>query len=212
VEGDFIHTHGQPVRDVEIRRARPDEIAGATGVTARAFRDNPMTVACWGPNPARRERGLHLLFGEFLPTLTYAPFIAARGETVVGILGMAPPGTCLHTPLGPTLRVLTAILLRSPATANRFRRWMAQYERRDPIETHWHLGPVAVEPALQHRGIGSTLLERFCAVVDEDGVEAYLETDASANVSLYERFEFQTIGQEPILGVQNWFMSRSARP
>lgn len=206
-----MHRHGPPVQGVAIRQARPEEMAGATGVTARAFRDNPMTLACWGPDPARRERDLRLLFSEFLPSLACAPLIALQGETVVGILGMAPPGTCLHAPLGPTLRVMTSMLLRSPATANRFRRWMVQYERRDPRETHWHLGPVAVEPTLQHSGIGSALLARFCAKVDEDGVEAYLETDEAANVGLYERFGFDRIGQESILGVNNWFMRRKAR-
>lgn len=206
-----MQAHGSAAESVQIRRARPDEIAAATGVTARAFRDNPMTVACWGPNPGRCEGALQLLFGQFLPTLKCAPFIAVQDATVIAVLGMAPPGTCLHTPLGPALRVFTSMLLRSPAAANHFRRWMMEYERRDPDGTHWHLGPVAVEPALQHAGIGSRLLEQFCATVDEDGVAAYLETDELASVRLYERFGFQVIGQEPILGAPNWFMLRSAR-
>jgi GNAT superfamily N-acetyltransferase len=200
------------MQDLEIRRARPDEIDAATGVTVRAFRDSPMTVACWGPNTGRRERGLRSLFGAFLQTMPTAPFIALQGGAVVGVLGMAPPGTCLHTPLAATLRVVTSMLLRSPATANRFRHWMVQYERRDPDEAHWHLGPVAVEPVQQHRGIGSLMLKRFCETVDQDNVAAYLETDEVANVRLYERFGFVEIGQESILGATNWFMQRSARP
>jgi GNAT superfamily N-acetyltransferase len=186
-------------------------MAAATGVTARAFRDNPMTVACWGPNPARRERTLQSLFGQFLATLNCAPFIAVQDGRVVGVLGMAPPDTCRRTPLGPALCALSSMFLRSPAAANRFRRWMVEYERRDPNETHWHLGPVAVELDFRHAGIGSKLLERFCALVDEDRVAAYLETDEIANVRLYERFGFQVSGQEPILGAPNWFMLRSAR-
>lgn len=170
-----------------------------------------MTVACWGPDPARRERGLQLLFGQFLPTLTCAPLLAVRAGAVVGILAMAPPGSCLRARLGPTLRLMTSMLISSPATANRFRRWMVQYERHDPIEAHWHLGPVAVEPRFQHTGIGSGLLEQFCALVDHDGVAAYLETDQAANVTLYERFGFETIGHESILGRDNWFMRRAGR-
>jgi ribosomal protein S18 acetylase RimI-like enzyme len=88
---------------------------------------------------------------------------------------------------------------------------MLRYERRDLDQTHWHLGPVAVEPAFQHAGIGSRLLERFCAAVDEAGGVVYLETDVADNIRLYERFGFELIGEESILGVSNWFMLRGTR-
>lgn len=202
-----MHASGQ---ELEIRPAGPDEVAAATGVTVRAFRDNPMTVACWGPDSTRRERGLQLVFGAFLKTMTTPPLIAIRQDTVVGVLGMAPPGTCLHTPIGAALRVMTTMLVTSPTTANRFRHWMAHYERRDPDERHWHLGPVAVEPVVQRQGIGSGLLHQFCEIVDQDQAAAYLETDEEANVDLYRRFGFEVMEQETVLGVTNWFMHRSA--
>ena len=207
-----MDVHGQHYGDPEIRPARPHEIAAATDVTVRAFRDSPMTLACWGDRARRREQGLQTLFGAFLQSMPTAPFIAVRDDAVVGVLGMAPPGTCLHTPLWATLRVTASMVLRSPRTADRFRRWMVEYERRDLGEAHWHLGPVAVEPSLQHHGIGSLLLQRFCAIVDADGAAAYLETDEFANVRLYERFRFVEIGQETILGTTNWFMRRAGHP
>lgn len=200
------HTWG---RTAEIRPAQPDEVAEAASVTTRAFRDSPMAVACWGASPAQRERGLQTVFGRFLPTMSQPPWLALHGGRIAGVLGMAPAGTCLQTPLGPTVRVLTAMLIRSPLAAKRFRDWMLVYERHDPVETHVHLGPVAVEPALQHGGIGSALLEHFCTSMDDEGVATYLETDAAANLGLYERFGFQVIGQERILGVDNWFMWRA---
>src|SRR5947209_5702462 len=138
-----------PGHDLEIRSARPDEVPAASRVAVRAFRDNPMTVACWGPDPARRERSLQLVFGVFLETMTTPPLIAVRQGAVVGVLGMAAPGTCLHTPVGAGLRLMATMLVRSPVAANRFRQWMLEYERRDLDERHWHLGPVAVEPAFQ---------------------------------------------------------------
>jgi ribosomal protein S18 acetylase RimI-like enzyme len=199
-------------QDLGVRPARPDELDRATAVTVRAFLDSPMTVACWGAEAGRRERGLQSLFGVFLQAMPTTPIIALREDTVVGVLGMSPPGTCLHTPLSATLRVMTSMVLRSPATANRFRQWMVEYERRDPAEAHWHLGPVAVEPASQHRGIGSLLLQRFCDTLDGEHAAAYLETDQMANVRLYERFGFVETGQAAILGTTNWFMQRSARP
>lgn len=198
--------------EVEIRSARPDEIRAATGIAVRAFRDNPMSVACWGPNPLRRERSLHLLFGIFLQTMTTPPLIAVRQGAMVGMLGMAAPGTCLHTPVGAGLRLMAGMLVRSPSAANRFRQWMLEYERRDLGEGHWHLGPVAVEPECQRQGIGGMLLQRFCEIVDEGPAAAYLETDEEANVRLYRRFGFEEIGQATILGATNWFMQRNPNP
>jgi uncharacterized protein (UPF0128 family) len=39
--------------------------------------------------------------------------------------------------------------------------------------------------------------------------DAYLETDKEFNVRFYERFGFDLIGEENVLGVQNYFMCRS---
>jgi hypothetical protein len=39
----------------------------------------------------------------------------------------------------------------------------------------------------------------------------YLETDKTENVRFYERFGFEVIGEEPVIGVPNWFMRRGPR-
>jgi ribosomal protein S18 acetylase RimI-like enzyme len=41
--------------------------------------------------------------------------------------------------------------------------------------------------------------------------DAYLETDKPENVRFYERFGFEVVGEEEVLGVPNWFMLRRAR-
>jgi predicted N-acetyltransferase YhbS len=196
---------------MEIRAARRDEIPLAAEVVARAFQDSPMTRAVWGSDPMRRLRGVHEVFAMYLPTMAEPPFLALEAGRPVGVLAMAPPGTCLRTPLMPTLRLMLTMTFRSPKRSYRFHEWMLCYERRDPPERHWHLGPVAVEPGYQGRGVGSAMLERFCARVDDDGAAAYLETDKPENVRLYERFDFTTVGEQMIAGTPNWFMLRAGR-
>jgi len=39
----------------------------------------------------------------------------------------------------------------------------------------------------------------------------YLETDKRENVRFYERFGFEVIAREPVIGVPNWFMRREPR-
>jgi ribosomal protein S18 acetylase RimI-like enzyme len=67
---------------------------------------------------------------------------------------------------------------------------------------------VAVEPGLQGMGVGSQMLERFCARMDDEGEMAFLETDKPENVRLYERFRFETIAEAEVFGNTNWFMRR----
>lgn len=64
---------------------------------------------------------------------------------------------------------------------------------------------------MQRRGIGSQLLEQFCRHVDQTGQAAYLETDKSENVRLYERFGFSVTKEVRLLGARTWFMWRPQR-
>jgi ribosomal protein S18 acetylase RimI-like enzyme len=86
------------------------------------------------------------------------------------------------------------------------------WTKHDPKEPHWHIGPIGVLPAVQGQGVGKALLGSFLQMADEDGSMAYLETDVDRNVSLYEHFGFEVIGQTDIFGVNNRFMRRSGKP
>ena len=186
------------------------EMGSAAGVLARGMRDNPVHEAAFGEDPSERRRILERFFGSFLPTMRRAPICARSGHEIVGVLGLAPPGTC-QPPPWHEIRLLPAILRPGPAATVRTLRWFFQWQRRDPKERHWHLGPVAVEPELQGRGIGGRMMERFVEVVDADGGAAYLETDKPENVRLYEKFGFEVVEEATILDTPNWFMSRTTR-
>jgi hypothetical protein len=47
--------------------------------------------------------------------------------------------------------------------------------------------------------------------MDDDRALSYLETDKSENVRFYEKFGFTVNAEAKILGIPNWFMSRSPR-
>ena len=99
---------------------------------------------------------------------------------------MARPGFCQPATIEKT-RVFPAAVIGNPIpTPFRILSWVGEWARRDPSVPHWHLGPVAVEPDLQGCGIGTAMLHAFCAIVDSTGANAYLETDKSENVRLYQ--------------------------
>jgi len=53
------------------------------------------------------------------------------------------------------------------------------------------------------------MLTAYCAHMDAYGAFSYLETDRPENVSFYQKFGFVVMAEAEIMGVPNWFMSRS---
>jgi ribosomal protein S18 acetylase RimI-like enzyme len=180
-------------------------------VLARGMRDNPLHIAAYGDDPDRRLR-CHgrLMRGLFAHFPAQQPICAFRDGTLLGVTGVAPVGTCQPT-AAQRLRLLPTIVGLGPRTAARVGKWISQWAARDPDEEHVHLGPVAVDAHLQGQGIGSQMMLEHCRRLDAVGEVGYLETDKAENVRFYERFGFEVIGEEPVLGVPNWFMRREAR-
>lgn len=85
------------------------------------------------------------------------------------------------------------------------------WEKHDPKQPHWHLGPLGVLPEKRGRGIGSQLLEYCCEYVDQFDQASYLETEQLKNVHLFERFDFSVTKEVPVFGVPTWLMWRPSR-
>jgi len=71
-----------------------------------------------------------------------------------------------------------------------------------PVEPHWYLTLIAVDPAKRGRGYGAALMSHALKIIDRDKQPAYLESTNAANLSLYERFGFELlakvkVGQSP---------------
>lgn len=195
---------------LEIGALDAPEVGEALSVISRGMRDNPIHVAAFGDDPRRRMQSLRRFFGAAFAVMGLQEhMLVARGEdgTIVGVMGMMPPGDCLPGP-GQQLRMLPALLRNGPRAAGRTMSWLGAWAKRDPDERHWHFGPLAVDAHLQGMGIGSKLLRVFSARMDAAGDGAYLETDKPINVRLYERFGFEVVGEQEVLGVPNWFMLR----
>jgi ribosomal protein S18 acetylase RimI-like enzyme len=127
---------------------------------------------------------------------------------LLGVSVAARPRHC-QPRIKEKLRVLPTVVFGNPiGTPVRVLKWVREWARRDPAEPHWHLGPIAVDWGLQRRGIGSALLTRFCADMDDKDALSYLETDKSENVGFYQRFGFSVIAKAEVLGITNWFMAR----
>jgi ribosomal protein S18 acetylase RimI-like enzyme len=180
----------------------------AAGLLARAFHDDPLWA--WVvPDPDRRRRGLPWLFERALGELA-----AARIETLPGpLVSLAtwlPPGS---SPAPPALSTLAGSVRRLGGGLPRLVRYTraaAALEREAGVAGAWLLGGLAVEPAEQGRGLGSTLLEEGLRRSDAAGSPVLLLTSSPRNVRFYERHGFEVAGERPLPsgGPNGWAMVR----
>lgn len=197
-----------------LRDLEPAELPAAAGVLADGMRDNPLHVRVFGTDAESRERALVRLFEAAVVRLGSRGTLegAFDGTALVGVCGRVPPGKCRLT-LGERIKYLPGILAaNSWAVASRLHVWVGAWTDRDPATPHWHLGPVAVRRSRQGQGIGTALLRSFCARMDREGADAYLETDRETNVSFYGRAGFAVGRHEDVLGVPCWYMMRRPTP
>ncbi len=199
------------VPSIEVRDLRGHERAAAVAVLARGMRDNPLHVAAFGPDPERRRMLLERQFGALFRIMgDQAPICAVQDGAIVGVTGVAPPGTCQPTP-AQRLRFLPTVARCGPRTMARVGKWIGTWAKRDPDEPHAHLGPLGVDAHLQRRGIGSQIMAEHTRRLDASRTMGYLETDKAENVSFYERHGFAVVAEEPVIGVPNWYMRREPK-
>jgi ribosomal protein S18 acetylase RimI-like enzyme len=196
-----------------IRELAEADLRAAVGIVARGMRDNPLHIAALGNDANQRSHRLTGMFTAALPLVLSKGAVlgAFEEDTLVGIAGIIAPGRCQPTKtekLALTPRIIPALGFEP---AMRVRRWLDQWAKYDLSQPHWHLGPVSVDAHLQGTGIGTRLLNEYCARLDATHDTCYLETDKASNVKFYEKFGFETIASAPVLETPNWFMKRSAR-
>jgi GNAT superfamily N-acetyltransferase len=198
---------------IMVRRLQSEEFAAAVEVISRGMRDNPLHIQALGPNAEVRLEGLKRMFSVVLPRLERKGLLlgAFKDAELVGVTGMVSPRKCRPTTF-EWLIMLPRLLSIEVRPLNRVGQWMREWKKHDLDEAHWHLGPVAVDAHLQRTGIGSAMMARYCAQLDQAHGVGYLETDKAVNVGFYEKFGFKTIAESNVLDIPNWFMRRPAQP
>jgi ribosomal protein S18 acetylase RimI-like enzyme len=183
----------------------------ATTTLARAFASDPMFVWMF-PDPERRGRALQIFIRVPLEYgLRYGYVTESQDAGAVSI--WVPPGRTvsmfgmirsgmLKVPFGVGIRPFNQFVGANAV--------MERIHKRHVREPHWYLLVVGVDPALQGRGLGSTLIRDGLFKADQAGCPCYLETSDSRNVAFYERHGFKVLA-EALLGAGGppaWGMRR----
>ena len=188
------------------------KIQEGAGVLGRAFRDDPMVVAILGGVvPEIRVKRLKVVFVADLKVCARRgmPLYVGEKDSIACTAIVHPPGA-YPLPISAQFGILLRAVIRNGFCG--FGRWLTYLgciEKRHPKETHYYLEFIGVDPVQQGMGLGSSVLKHLASRADQDKVGCYLETANPRNVSLYQRFGFETVAEEKIIGVNTWFMWRS---
>ena len=191
----------------EIKQMRPAEIEEAAEVLSHAMLRNPINVAVYQGESENERQQIENAFLALLRDRPEDLIMAKQGSKIVGVCR----SYICRGDRFISQEVQELLDTRNPKLSSfkdRHNYWVGCWARYDPSIVHRHLGPIGVLPEYQNLGVGTLLMERYCGLVDEHKLPAYLETDTLTNVSFYRKFGFNIIDEIEILEAMNYFMWR----
>ena len=191
------------MRNLRISLMEQNDIQQSANLLSIAMLNNPQHVGIFLGNSEKVRLEVEKMFFALFNSLPGFVFLAKENEKILGVMRMKSCiGNVINNP--EVFKDENDINWRKSV-------WFKEWAKNDPVEQHWHLGPIGVMPAHQGSGIGSLLMERFCTEVDACMAKAYLETDSDKNVRFYEKFGFKVVSESEIFGVKNRYMLRDSQ-
>jgi GNAT superfamily N-acetyltransferase len=180
-------------------------------ILASAYMTNPMHEAVFKGSPEERRKGNRELFRMGIADRKDGYWLYIRKNSIVtGVLHYSFSPSCSHHSVNR--EEMDRIMKEKLGEASsRIALWRKEWENAHIKESHCHLGPIAVTPDYQNRGMGAQLMGEYCHRMDAVGATGYLETDVPRNLPFYRKFGFREIGSSEVLGVPCWFMIRDPK-
>ncbi len=189
------------MKDISISLMEINDLHESARVLSAAMLDSPLHDAVFQGKSERARLASEHMFTDLFLQLSGIVFLAKKDNHIIGVMRMRSCRGSKATDNPNRSEDENDIGWRKSV-------WHAEWARHDPLEQHWHLGPIGVIPSYQGLGIGSLLMERFCKEVDACSAKAYLETEGDSNVRFYKHFNFELIAQSIMFHVDNLYMAR----
>lgn len=180
-----------------------NDIQKSAEVLSIAMLNNPHHLGVFLSNGENERLEIEKMFFALFNNLPGIVFLAKENEKIIGVMRMK---SCIG-------QVIDEPDIVEDENDINWRKsvWFKEWAAHDPVEQHWHLGPIGVLPSHMGRGVGTELMQRFCKEVDNCSARAYLETDLDENVRFYEKFGFRVISRSDIFHVENRYMLRDSK-
>ena len=166
-------------------------------VLARSFYDDPQ-MAFLFPDPVGRTADLMTMFGAIAAAGArrgHTYLLVDDASTVTAGAIWSPPGIQAFSDeeAGPLVETIAGRY--GDEGLGRIAAMSEAMESNHPIEPHFYLFVVGVEPSLQGQRLGEALLKPMLAHCDATATSAYLESSNPRNIGFYRRLGFATVSE-----------------
>ena len=179
--------------DFHISFMEQNDIPKSAKVLSIAMLNNPHHIGVFLDNGENERLEIEKMFFELFNNLPGIVFLAK--EKIIGVMRMK---SCIGKLIDDS-----DVFEDENDIDWRKSVWFKEWAEHDPVEQHWHLGPIGVLPSHRGMGVGTELMQRFCKEADNCSAKAYLETDLDENVRFYKKFGFKLISESAIFNVVN---------
>ena len=130
-----------------------NDIRESAKVLSIAMLNNPIHIAVFMGNGESQRVEIERTFLELFHQLPGIVFLAKENGKIVGVMRMK---SCA----GRKVMDVSASTEKEDGKDIDCRKsiWHGEWARRDPLEQHWHLGPIGVLPSHRKLGVGSRLM------------------------------------------------------
>jgi GNAT superfamily N-acetyltransferase len=175
------------------RRATDDDFEEVLSIITAAFAEDPLwsqALALAHGATEHHARFWRLFIEGAMP---YSWVWLTKGGEAASVW-IPPGGTEMNDAQEEALGVLARQVLGRRAAP--YLQLLESFEVAHPrTQTHYYLSLLGTHPGHRGRGIGMDLLRHNLAVIDTEGVPAYLESSNPANNQRYESVGFRPIGR-----------------
>ncbi len=194
-------------------RLTAKHVSATNAVFARAFQDDPL-YSYFFPDPKDRARMLPIIFkfrvrygiecGEVYATSpnmeAVAIWMSSANDHMTFLRLIRTGGLSMFLAAGSDARKRMQAAIR----------WAGVIKAQHANIAHWHLSPIATDPAQQGKGYAGTLIRAMLSRLDAERIPCFLETQTERNVPIYEHYGFQTVEKAVFPGsaVNHWAMLR----
>ena len=165
----------------------------ASHLLARAFAEDPI-ITHFLYDRVRRRIAFPAFFRAALEEMLPGGrvYAAHDDDHLIGVAAWSSPDAA-HPPGGAqrgAARQRRVVRMLFPLASGRLFGGFATLERFHPVDRHWYLAFIGIEPGFQARGIGRALLTPVLEIADKTNALCYLETPFPRTHEFYERLGF----------------------
>ncbi len=195
--------------DVEIRRMQPGEALQVAYVNSIAFQSNPMFETIYQSNYEELRKIIEKDFIEMYVDWPHETFVAVSKGRVIGSIRSYPCTGDYHSGDSYSEGEYEYIISHKIEDLSIQQRWKwcnKTCESHDIDISHSHLGPIVVQPELQGKGVGTTLMEDYFSRLE--GRVSFLETFQESNARFYEKCGYKVVATDYVLGLKGYWLIR----